>query len=132
MVCFIVQVSLFEQWNFQNGWNWLYLIYVYMEEYQVIKGVFGLYGSNVDDGVNYSCWGSQYCWLGCVVVLEMGVNLLCKDMVWLVLKSSVSIKMWFCDWQGCYVMYCYNVIYEDYVMMICFDIVFIGDIKLNF
>ena len=124
---FTVQQNSLEQWNFQNGWNWSHPIHVHMEEHQVIKGAPGLYGSSSDDNVDYSRWGSQYCWSGCSSSSETGVNLARKDTVRLTPKSSATIKMRFRDWLGRYPMHCHNVIHEDHAMMLRFDIDDTGD-----
>lgn len=125
-VRFKVKQNSLEQWNFGGGFGWSHPIHVHLEEFQITQGAPGLYGSNNDDHNNYSRWGSQYCWSGCSGS-SSGVNLARKDVVRLIPRGNVTVKMRFRDWLGRYPMHCHNVIHEDHAMMLRFDVATTGD-----
>ena len=129
-VRFKVQQNSLEQWNFDGGFGWSHPIHVHLEEFQITQGAPGLYGSSSDDSNNYSHWGSQYCWSGCSSA-STGVNLARKDVVRLIPRGNVKVKMRFRDWLGRYPMHCHNVIHEDHAMMLRFDVATTGDTNSN-
>jgi FtsP/CotA-like multicopper oxidase with cupredoxin domain len=129
-VRFKVQQNTLEQWNFDGGFGWSHPIHVHLEEFQITRGAPGLYGSSSDDYNNYSRWSSQYCWSGCSSN-STGVNLARKDVVRLIPKGNVTVKMRFRDWLGRYPMHCHNVIHEDHAMMLRFDVATTGDTNSN-
>jgi FtsP/CotA-like multicopper oxidase with cupredoxin domain len=125
-VRFKVKQNSLEQWSFNGGFGWSHPIHVHLEEFQVTRGAPGLYGSSSDDYNNYSRWSSQYCWSGCSSN-SSGVNLARKDVVRLIPRGNVTVKMRFRDWLGRYPMHCHNVIHEDHAMMLRFDVAATGD-----
>jgi FtsP/CotA-like multicopper oxidase with cupredoxin domain len=125
---FAVKQNTLEQWTFNGGWGWSHPIHAHMEEFQVISGAPGLYGSNSDDSSNYSRWGNQYCWSGCAATTS-GVNAGRKDTVRLIPSGNVKVKVRFRDWLGKYPLHCHNVIHEDHAMMLRFDVTTTGDTK---
>jgi len=129
-VRFKVKQNSLEQWNFNGGFGWSHPIHVHFEEFQITSGAPGLYGSSSDDYNNYSHWGSQYCWSGCSSG-STGVNLSRKDVVRLIPRGNVKVKMRFRDWLGRYPMHCHNVIHEDHAMMLRFDVATTGDTNSN-
>jgi FtsP/CotA-like multicopper oxidase with cupredoxin domain len=129
-VRFKVKQNSLEQWSFNGGFGWSHPIHVHLEEFQVTRGAPGLYGSDSDDHNNYSRWSSQYCWSGCGSN-STGVNLARKDVVRLIPRGNVTVKMRFRDWLGRYPMHCHNVIHEDHAMMLRFDVATTGDTNSN-
>ena len=129
-VRFKVKQNSLEQWSFNGGFGWSHPIHVHLEEFQVTRGAPGLYGSSSDDHNNYSRWSSQYCWSGCSSN-SSGVNLARKDVVRLIPRGNVTMKMRFRDWLGRYPMHCHNVIHEDHAMMLRFDVATTGDTNSN-
>jgi FtsP/CotA-like multicopper oxidase with cupredoxin domain len=125
-VRFKVKQNSLEQWSFNGGFGWSHPIHVHLEEFQVTRGAPGLYGSSSDDYNNYSRWSSQYCWSSCSSN-SSGVNLARKDVVRLIPRGNVTVKMRFRDWLGRYPMHCHNVIHEDHAMMLRFDVATTGD-----
>ena len=126
-VRFNVKQNSLEQWNFNGGFGWSHPIHAHLEEFQITRGAPGLYGSDRDDHNNYSRWSSQYCWSGCSSSNSTGVNLARKDVVRLIPRGNVTVKMRFRDWLGRYPMHCHNVIHEDHAMMLRFDVAATGD-----
>ena len=124
---FTVQQNTLEQWEFRNGYNWAHPIHVHFEEFQIVSGNPGLYGTSSNDSNNYRRWGSQYCYSGCTTLPAAGVNQARKDTVRLDENVNVTVKLRFRDWLGRYVMHCHNVIHEDHAMMLRFDIATTGD-----
>jgi len=129
-VRFKVKQNSLEQWSFNGGFGWSHPIHVHLEEFQVTRGAPGLYGSSSDDHNNYSRWSSQYCWSGCSSN-SSGVNLARKDVVRLIPRGNVTMKMRFRDWLGRYPLHCHNVIHEDHAMMLRFDVATTGDTNSN-
>ena len=129
-VRFNVKQNSLEQWSFNGGFGWSHPIHVHLEEFQVTRGAPGLYGSSSDDHNNYSRWSSQYCWSGCSSN-SSGVNLARKDVVRLIPRGNVTMKMRFRDWLGRYPLHCHNVIHEDHAMMLRFDVATTGDTNSN-
>jgi FtsP/CotA-like multicopper oxidase with cupredoxin domain len=129
-VRFKVKQNSLEQWSFNGGFGWSHPIHVHLEEFQVTRGAPGLYGSSSDDYNNYSRWSSQYCWSGCSSN-SSGVNLARKDVVRLIPRGNVTMKMRFRDWLGRYPLHCHNVIHEDHAMMLRFDVATTGDTNSN-
>jgi FtsP/CotA-like multicopper oxidase with cupredoxin domain len=129
-VRFKVKQNSLEQWSFNGGFGWSHPIHVHLEEFQITRGAPGLYGSDSDDHNNYSRWSSQYCWSGCSSN-STGVNLARKDVVRLIPRGNVTVKMRFRDWLGRYPMHCHNVIHEDHAMMLRFDVATTGDTNSN-
>jgi FtsP/CotA-like multicopper oxidase with cupredoxin domain len=129
-VRFKVQQNTLEEWRFNGGFGWSHPIHVHFEEFQITSGAPGLYGSSSDDSNNYSRWGSQYCWSGCSSG-STGVNLARKDVVRLIPRGNVRVRMRFRDWLGRYPMHCHNVIHEDHAMMLRFDVATSGDTNSN-
>lgn len=125
-VRFKVRQNTLEEWNFNGGFGWSHPIHVHLEEFQITQGEPGLYGSSSDDYNNYSRWGSEYCWNGCSGA-STGVNQSRKDVVRLIPKGNVKVRMRFRDWLGRYPMHCHNVIHEDHAMMLRFDVATTGD-----
>lgn len=80
-----------EIWEFENGGGgWSYLIYIYLVDFKV------LWCLN-DDGrlvYNYEVQGL-------------------KDVVWFVFNEIVRVEVYYVLWDGVYMFYCYNLIYED-------------------
>ncbi|HEX3578506.1 MAG TPA: multicopper oxidase domain-containing protein, partial [Thermoanaerobaculia bacterium] len=56
-VRFTAQQNSLEEWNFDGGFGWSHPIHVHLEEFQILSGAAGLYGSSRDDSNNYSRWG---------------------------------------------------------------------------
>jgi len=129
-VRFKVKQNSLEQWSFNGGFGWSHPIHVHLEEFQITRGAPGLYGSSSDDYNNYSHWSSQYCWSSCSSN-SSGVNLARKDVVRLIPRGNVTMKMRFRDWLGRYPMHCHNVIHEDHAMMLRFDVATTGDTNSN-
>ncbi|HEX9163205.1 MAG TPA: multicopper oxidase domain-containing protein [Thermoanaerobaculia bacterium] len=127
---FTVTQNSLEQWNFNGGFGWSHPIHAHFEEFQIISGAPGLYGSSRDDSSNYSRWSSEYCWSGCSTT-SSGVNLARKDVVRLIPSGNVKVKIRMRDFLGRYPMHCHNVIHEDHAMMLRFDIGVTGDTKSN-
>jgi FtsP/CotA-like multicopper oxidase with cupredoxin domain len=125
-VRFKVKVNTLEQWSFGGGFGWSHPIHAHMEEFQITQGAPGLYGSRSDDSNNYNRWGSQYCWSGCSSS-STGVNLSRKDVVRLIPRGNVTVKLRMRDWLGRYPLHCHNVIHEDHAMMLRFDVATTGD-----
>jgi FtsP/CotA-like multicopper oxidase with cupredoxin domain len=125
-VRFTAQQNSLEEWNFDGGFGWSHPIHVHLEEFQILSGAAGLYGSSRDDSNNYSRWGGQYCWSGCSTN-SSGVNLARKDVVRLIPRGNVKVRMRFRDWLGRYPMHCHNVIHEDHAMMLRFEVAATGD-----
>ena len=59
------------------------------------------------------------------------VNLARKDVVRLIPRGNVKVRMRFRDWLGRYPMHCHNVIHEDHAMMLRFDVATTGDTNSN-
>jgi FtsP/CotA-like multicopper oxidase with cupredoxin domain len=125
-VRFKVRQNSLEEWGFDGGFGWSHPIHVHLEEFQITQGAPGLYGSSSDDSNNYSRWGSQYCWSGCSSA-STGVNVARKDVVRLIPRGNVKVRMRFRDWLGRYPMHCHNIIHEDHAMMLRFDVATTGD-----
>src|SRR6266567_5910794 len=114
-VRFTVQQNSVEQWELDGGFGWSHPVHIHFEEFQILSGAPGLFGSS---GSSRSFSSSNP---------STGVNLARKDVVRLIPRGNVLLFFRFRDFLGRYPMHCHNVIHEDHAMMLRFDIATTGD-----
>src|SRR5947199_7190704 len=109
-VRFTVQQNSVEQWELDGGFGWSHPVHIHFEEFQILSGAPGLFGSS---GSSRSFSSSNP---------STGVNLARKDVVRLIPRGNVLLFFRFRDFLGRYPMHCHNVIHEDHAMMLPWDI----------
>src|SRR5437879_1358497 len=114
-VRFTVQQNSVEQWELDGGFGWSHPVHIHFEEFQILSGAPGLFGSS---GSSRSFSSSNP---------STGVNLARKDVVRLIPRGNVLLFFRFRDFLGRYPMHCHNVIHEDHAMMLRWDIATTGD-----
>ncbi len=115
-VRFTMTQNAVEHWEFQGGFGWSHPIHIHGEEFQILSGAPGLYGSAGTRRFSFSTSNPS-----------TGVNLARKDVVRLIPSGDVTVFFRLRDFLGRYPLHCHNVIHEDHAMMLRFDVATVGD-----
>jgi FtsP/CotA-like multicopper oxidase with cupredoxin domain len=115
-VRFTMTQNAIERWEFQGGRGWSHPVHIHGEEFQILSGAPGLYGSSSTRNFSFS-----------TSTVPTGVNLARKDVVRLIPSGDVVVFFRIRDFLGRYPLHCHNVIHEDHSMMLRFDVASVGD-----
>jgi len=95
--------------------EWTHPVHIHFEEFQILQGAPGLFGSG--DSRFYFRSSNP----------STGVNVARKDVIRLLPGQQVTLFFRFRDFLGRYPMHCHNVVHEDHAMMLRWELATVGD-----